>query len=145
MIIRRIEPGDLDEFVELCAAHAAFEKCTQRPDVRRLRAALFESPIRLHAWVAIDNNRLLGFASATVDFATWSASEFVHLDCLFVREEHRGEGIGPALLNAVSDYARSRGITEMQWQTPDWNADAQRFYERMNAKPSNKVRYTLSL
>lgn len=147
MLIRRVEPEDMDEFVELCSAHAAFERSSSRaPNKDRLSTALFGAPPRIHAWVAVTNaGALCGYASATVDFSTWSAGDFLHLDCLFVRSDHRNQKIGEALLLAVREYARSCGIQELQWQTPDWNTAAQRFYERMHAQPHRKVRYVLRL
>jgi hypothetical protein len=35
------------------------------------------------------------------------------------------------------------GDDEIQWQTPTWNTDARRFYERLGARPAEKIRYTL--
>lgn len=147
MQIRRVVPDDLAELIALCRAHAAFEKsATQTPDADRLRVALFDSPARLHAWVAVDERgELIGYASATVDFSTWSASEFMHLDCLFVMPEYRGQRIGQQLIADVKASARALGLGQLQWQTPDWNVDAQRFYERLGAQPIPKVRYVLTL
>jgi GNAT superfamily N-acetyltransferase len=107
---------------------------------------LFSSPARLHAWVAVDEQGcLVGYATATLDYSTWMAREFMHLDCLFVSEQMRSRGVGAQLLGSVCDHARKIGITEVQWQTPQWNADAQRFYERVGAAPKPKVRFTLNL
>lgn len=147
MNVRPIESSDLPDFIELCQAHAAFERSSEcTPDAQRLRLALFSTPARLYAWVAIDaHSRLVGYATATLDYSTWSSCEFMHLDCLFVRDSHRGRNIGQQLLSAVREHARALGLRQMQWQTPDWNTDAQRFYERLNAIPKAKVRYVLEL
>ena len=147
VLVRPVELGDLDQLVDLCAAHAAFERSTlPAPNANRLVAALFDAPARLFAWVAVDTHRqLAGYASATIDYSTWWASDFIHLDCLYVREGMRGQSIGHRLLSAARDYALSRGLKQMQWQTPDWNIDAQRFYERFGPRRSTKVRYALDL
>ncbi|HVF16786.1 MAG TPA: GNAT family N-acetyltransferase, partial [Steroidobacteraceae bacterium] len=85
------------------------------------------------------------YATATIDYATWMSREFIHLDCLFVTDRVRSRGVGARLLESVCEYARAAGITQVQWQTPDWNLDAQRFYKRVGATPKPKVRFTLNL
>ncbi|WP_052709484.1 GNAT family N-acetyltransferase [Streptomyces sp. NRRL S-495] len=87
----------------------------------------------------------VGYASWSRAFSTWQGDDHVHLDCLFVIEPHRGEGWGRALLDAVKDAAAARGVAEVQWQTPDWNADAIRFYHRAGALGRPKVRFSLPL
>ena len=37
------------------------------------------------------------------------------------------------------------GIDEIQWQTPEWNADAARFYRRLGATETVKRRFALEL
>ena len=78
-----------------------------------------------------------------MDFSTWTGRRFLHLDCLFVRQDCRGSGIGAALLYAVRAYAAARSLSEVQWQTPDWNEDAARFYRRQGASMLRKSRFVL--
>lgn len=142
--IREAQASDLAQLTQLCIEHAAYERVSiESPSVSRLHTALFDQPIRLRAWVAECADELIGYATATVDFSTWSAREFMHLDCLYVREDKRGHGLGRLLLDAVIAHADARNIAEVQWQTPDWNVDAQRFYARLGASTANKMRFTL--
>jgi GNAT superfamily N-acetyltransferase len=95
--------------------------------------------------VAHSGHELLGYAAYSLEFATWTGREYVHLDCLFVRDTNRGNGIGQALLARVTQAATELGAREIQWQTPDWNAEAIRFYQRAGATGRHKVRFTLQL
>lgn len=133
--------------VVLCRAHAVFERAEiDPPAADRLSRALFTTPAQLLAWIATDEaDRPIGYATATIDYSTWRAREFMHLDCLFVDAAARGGGIGRALIDAVCDTAREAGIDEVQWQTPDWNVAAQRFYMRLGADGRAKTRFTLRL
>ena len=128
-------------------AHAAYERSDiEAPDADRLHRALFGNPAKLHAWVATDmQDQPIGYATATIDFSTWRAREFMHLDCLYVEAGHRGEGIGRSLIDAVCVAARALELDELQWQTPQWNVSAQRFYERLGAAARPKMRFTLRL
>jgi len=146
-MIRGVTAADLPELVRLCAGHAVFERMpfTDEGLVERLGLALFSSPARLHAWVAETDGVMVGYVSAALEFSTWHARDFVHMDCLFLREGCRGQGLGAALLDRVVDFAREQGVDEVQWQTPDWNLEAARFYRRHGAEARSKLRFTLEL
>ena len=67
------------------------------------------------------------------------------MDCLYLAEEARGHGLGAALMEGVSDLARELGVDQVQWQTPDWNEGAVRFYDRLGATRKEKQRYSLAV
>jgi hypothetical protein len=48
-------------------------------------------------------------------------------------------------MDSVVQMARQRGLGEMQWQTPQWNADASRFYRRRGASEQVKLRFALDV
>jgi GNAT superfamily N-acetyltransferase len=127
----------------LCREHAEFEQAGHdaKGHAERLAAALFCDPPRLHAWTGVVGHELVGYATASREYSTWSAGEYLHMDCLFVRASARGAGLGAALLQAVIDSAREGGIADIQWQTPAWNVDAARFYRRHGATASPKLRF----
>jgi GNAT superfamily N-acetyltransferase len=54
-------------------------------------------------------------------------------------------GVGAALMAALVSFARERGYAEVQWQTPDWNTEAERFYRREGALAQAKLRFSLAL
>ncbi|MDO1528197.1 GNAT family N-acetyltransferase [Fulvimonas sp. R45] len=146
-IVRRARPDDLAALVAMCGEHAAYERASYAPagKAEALSRALFSTPPRLHAWVAEVLGEPVGYATATLEFSTWQAGEFLHMDCLYVRAGRRDGGTGAALLHAVVDFARRAGCAEIQWQTPAWNADAARFYRRSGAVEKAKRRFLLSM
>ena len=129
----------------MCNEHARCERADHDPagKAAALEKALFNTPIRLSAWVAESQSRAIGFATVTTEFSTWSACEFLHMDCLFVRESHRGAGAGAALLSNIMQFAREQRCPEIQWQTPAWNTAAERFYRREGAVAKPKLRFVL--
>ncbi|MDX3771758.1 MULTISPECIES: GNAT family N-acetyltransferase [unclassified Streptomyces] len=143
-VIRPATEADLPAIAHLCAAHAAFERAgaVSADLATRLKPVLFSA--RPRAWcLGVDHGgELIGYATCSREFSTWQATDYVHLDCLFVTEPHRGEGWGKALLNAVKKTA-AHGAAQVQWQTPDWNTDAIRFYRRAGAQALPKVRFSL--
>jgi GNAT superfamily N-acetyltransferase len=144
--IREAEPADILQLLPLIAAHAEYEKAAFIPDgkAERLADALFLSK-RLHGLVVEQGSELIGYATYTFDYSTWDAAEFMYLDCLFLVEKARGQKIGEQIINLLKEIAIACGCVNIQWQTPDFNEPAIRFYKRNLAKGLNKVRFTLNL
>lgn len=145
--VRRSAPNDIAALVAMCGEHARHEGASYRRagKAKTLSQALFGATPRLHGWVADAAGELTGYATVAWEFSTWQCDEFLHMDCLFVREGWRGHGIGAALFQAVGDFARHSGCAEIQWQTPGWNEDATRFYRRAGAVEKRKRRFFLAL
>lgn len=144
--IRSVRSQDLPALLDLCAEHAAYEHVgfDRAGCAPGLAEALFGGLPRLLCLVA-EVGGVIAYATATFDFSTWRGREFMHMDCLYVRADHRGSGIGCRLFAALRAEAAARGIGEMQWQTPEWNVDAARFYRRLDAAESAKLRYRLDV
>ncbi|MEV8317495.1 GNAT family N-acetyltransferase [Streptomyces sp. NPDC059900] len=144
--VRHARPADLPRIVELIAEHAAYEKgAPPAPGLdRRLDALLFGEPEpRLRCLVAeLPGGEVVGYATCAPEISTWDGTEYLHMDCLFLRDGHRGLGLGERLTDAVAAQARALGLPEVQWQTPAWNEGAIRFYDRIGAEAREKVRFT---
>ncbi|MCB5165591.1 GNAT family N-acetyltransferase [Streptomyces bambusae] len=148
--VRPARPEDLPRLVELIHEHIAYEKSDLRPEglAERLHPLLFgpDREPRLHVLVAADpSGTLVGYAACATEFAFWDARSHLHMDCLYLAEEARGHGLGADLMTAVTHLARTLGLTEVQWQTPEWNAGAIRFYDRLGAASRPKQRFTLAV
>lgn len=143
--IRRVCPSDLPAVVALCAEHAAYEGADYAADGQeaRLAQAFFGSPPSLYGWVAVTESDPVGYMTVTRDYATWPARFFLHMDCLYLRAEHRGHGLGRAFMEALIAFAEVHQCDVVQWQTPPDNALGIGFYERMGAFARDKKRYFL--
>jgi ribosomal protein S18 acetylase RimI-like enzyme len=145
--IRRATGADLPRLLPLCLEHAAFEHLpsalADRADA--LAAALDARPAPLHAWLAESGAAAVAYATASVDFSTLDAAPYLHMDCLYVREGWRHRAIGRQLWQALQAFALASGCRAMQWQTPEWNEAAARFYLRLGAHESRKRRYVFAL
>lgn len=66
----------------------------------------------------------------------------MHLDCLYLDPPFRGRGLGSRLIAQAATGARHHGLTAVRWQTPSWNTDAIRLYERLGAHGEPLTRLT---
>lgn len=142
-VIRPARHADLPSIVELCVAHAVYERATLSVEGLgdRLATALFGDPPRVWCLVAEIDERIEAYATLSREYSTWRGSEYFHVDCVYVCADRRGGGIGRALMAAVARHGAREGTTHIEWQTPTWNAPAIRFYERLGATPAAKVRF----
>lgn len=146
-LVRAVGPQDLAEIVRLCAEHAHFEGASLDAAglAERLDAALFGRAPRLWAWVVEAGGGLSGYATASVEFSTWSGRSYLHMDCLYLEAPMRGTGLGRRLMDEVFAAAHRAGCGEVQWQTPPWNAPAIAFYRSMGAEGAEKVRFRIAV
>jgi diamine N-acetyltransferase len=71
------------------------------------------------------------------NYSTFLTNFGLHLEDLYVRPEHRGEGLGFALVQRVAEIADERGCRRIDWAVLDWNETALDFYRRLGAEPLN--------
>ena len=139
--VRSANAADAPQLITLIHDHAAFEQTMATISKDQLTKILVshDPPVRL--FVAENQQEAVGYAAATLDFSTWRASYWMHLDCLFVRSEWHGNGIGKRLLEYVANDAIHSGADRLEWQTPQWNADAIQFYHSLGALSAIKARF----
>lgn len=131
--------------LELFAELAEYEHLTHelRATEQGLAVALFgECPV---AEALIAEHRgdsggaeVLGYALFFPTFSSFLTSTGVWLEDLFVRLDHRGEGVGRALLSAVAARVRASGGERLEWAALDWNELALGFYRRMGASTASE-------
>ena len=140
-----LDEGELVYIRPLVQAHIEYERSdAAMPSDWEPRAAGLVVAGKLTVLIARSGTTAVGYASITTDVETWTGEEFAHLDCLFVSADQRGSGVGRILFDAAVAEVRRRGLSELQWQTPDWNSGAIRFYERLGATSKAKRRFSLS-
>ena len=76
-----------------------------------------------------------GFALYYHNYSTFLGRPGLYLEDLYVRPEHRGHGVGHALLAYLARLATGRGCGRLEWSVLDWNRRAVEFYESLGARP----------
>jgi GNAT superfamily N-acetyltransferase len=138
--LRPAELRDVGAIVQLIRDLAEFERLTHLLQVtpEKLRPQLFGERPAAEALVAETGDgkgggEVLAFALFFTNFSTFLAQPGLYLEDLYVKPEHRGAGIGRALLTRLAALAVERQYGRFEWSVLDWNENAIRFYERMGA------------
>lgn len=127
---------DVPDLVGLMAELAKYERLPApgAAEARRLRASMRGSDPRLHALLAKDRGRAVGYALYFYTFSTFLARPTLYLEDLFVLPGTRGKGYGRALFTRCVREAKKRGCGRMEWSVLDWNQPAHDFYRASGAR-----------
>lgn len=137
--IRFGELPDVPLIADLIRGLARYERLEHEVTMteERLTDGLFGERRYAETLIAEDDGTPLGFALFFHNFSTFLAQPGIYLEDLFVIPEHRGSGIGRALLERLARIAIERGCGRLEWAVLDWNRDAIVFYEKLGARPNS--------
>lgn len=133
--LRAAVVGDVSAIVQLIRELAEFEQLTHLVQVtpEKLRPQLFGEKPAAEAMVAERDGEVVAFALYFTNFSTFLAQPGLYLEDLYVKPEHRGHGIGKALLKRMAALAVERDCGRFEWSVLDWNTNAITVYEKMGA------------
>ncbi|MDC3133081.1 GNAT family N-acetyltransferase [Flavobacteriaceae bacterium] len=146
-IIRFVKKTDIDDLVRLCEQHAVFERSAFDPKNKEedLITHLFSTTPSLHCLIVENKDKIIGYATYMKQFSTWDAGYYIYMDCLFIKEASRGYGLGEKLIDKIKSHGCELGCSQIQWQTPEFNKRAMKFYDRIGANGKTKERYFLKI
>lgn len=133
--IRRITEADVAAVVEMVHELAAYELAPEQCQLTedQLHRALFAESAALFGHVGEVDGAVAGFALWFLNFSTWEGAHGIYLEDLYVRPQHRGSGLGGALLRTLARECVARGYARFEWSVLDWNTPAIDFYEAAGA------------
>ena len=138
-----LRPGtekDLEVIAALIRALAEYEKLAHEATfaIEDLRRSLFGARPYAETIIAEVDGEPVGFALFFHNFSTFLGKPGIYLEDLFVQPEHRGSGLGKALLARLAAIAVERGCGRLEWSVLDWNETAIGFYRRLGATPNDE-------
>lgn len=130
---RPAQPADLPDIRRLVRGLAAYERmldrCTATED--ELSALLFGPQAVCKALLI--GEPAAGLAIYYYTISTFSGRRGIFLEDLFVEPEHRGSGMGLALLRRLAEIAEAESCFGIEWRVLEWNQPAIDFYQRIGA------------
>lgn len=135
LAIHRARRDELPLVLSLIRELAAYEKLSHEVAATEamIEAALFSDSPRLFCDIAEWNGEPAGFAVWFVNFSTFAGRFGIYLEDLFVRPQHRRNGIGKALLAYLAKECVENGWVRLQWAVLDWNTPSIEFYKTLGA------------
>lgn len=130
--IRKANVSDMADIYNLVYELAVFEKepTAMTISVDEYIQAFNEKLI--DAFVAVDNQKIIGIALYYMTFSTWKG-KCLYLEDFYVQPAFRKDGIGQLLFDAYLTEAKLLGARQTKWQVLDWNEVGLNFYKKNNA------------
>jgi GNAT superfamily N-acetyltransferase len=95
---------------------------------------LVDDNFGIHGLVLEVDGAVVGISHFSFTHSTWSESQDLYLEDLFVDPAARGKGFGRALIEATAAFGNQHGARKLYWQTHRDNATAQKLYETLAVK-----------
>ena len=127
---------DVSVLLQLIRELAEYEKLTHEVVATEatLSRTLFGEGRIAEAMICCVNDEPVGMAIFFHNYSTFLAKPGLYLEDLYVQPEHRGCGLGKALITAVARLAVERGCGRYEWTVLDWNTPAIEFYQSLGAE-----------
>jgi GNAT superfamily N-acetyltransferase len=134
--IRDAELADAPQILALVRGLAEYERLSFQVEatLADVERELFGPACVARALIAVRDGESVGIAIWFHNFSTFLSRRGLYLEDLFVLPEHRGHGIGRALLVELARRAHALSCGRMEWSVLDWNASAIGFYESLGAR-----------
>jgi GNAT superfamily N-acetyltransferase len=133
-----IRPARADEghiILDLIDGLAEYEKCPEEAVVtlEQINNSFFcDNPSVFCNFVEVDGE-VVGFAVWFLNYSTWTGTNGIYIEDLFVKPDYRGEGYGKALLSHLAKICIDRGYHRLQWWVLNWNEPSINFYKSLGA------------
>jgi GNAT superfamily N-acetyltransferase len=140
LTIRPATAKDAATIVALIRGLAEYERLSHLAEVTEadlLRDGFGAVP-RFHCLIAEWAGAPVGFALYFYNYSTFKGRAGIYLEDLFVWPEHRGRGIGKALLLKLAKIAVEEQCGRYEWNVLDWNTPSIQFYESLGARRMNE-------
>src|ERR1700744_2677726 len=131
-IIRPASTTDASAIVALLRELADYEKLLHRFYLTEVVAARDMTGAACHTDLAFTGEEAVAIATWGWIYKSFAARRGIFLEDLYVKPDHRGRGIGKAMLLALAAKAhQADGFLE--WQVLDWHGASIEFYKSLGA------------
>ncbi len=133
--IRPAVAADVPLILELIRALGEYERLAHEVVATEvdLHAQLFGARPAAEVLIGEIDGQPAGFALFFHNFSTFLAKPGLYLEDVFVPPEHRGAGLGKALMVELARIAVERGCGRFEWSVLDWNQPSIDFYRSLGA------------
>ncbi len=127
VLIRDLEKDDYEAVCDLISNELGYVNTNYADAFKRLDA--IRNRKGYHTFVAVDNNKVIGFIGLSRGIAFNINGEYIQIIALAVNKECQNRGIGTQLLIKVEQYAQNEKIHSIGLNSGLHREEAHTFYE----------------
>ena len=130
--VRSLTRADEPHWRRLWSAYLAFYGTEVREEVYLTTfARLLSDDEPQFGLIAQTGGQPVGLVHYLFHRHNWKIEDVCYLQDLYADPDHRGHGVGRALIEAVYAAANARGAPGVYWMTQTFNATARKLYDRI--------------
>jgi GNAT superfamily N-acetyltransferase len=130
VVVRPLEPADRAVWERLFRGYIAFyERTIEDAEYERAWGRLLADR-EIHGLAAVVEGELVGITHF-LRHAHTNSADVCYLQDLFTDPDARGQGVGRALIDAVTEWANGQGCSRVYWLTQSHNERARRLYDQV--------------
>jgi ribosomal protein S18 acetylase RimI-like enzyme len=139
-IVRKAQPEDLEQLVVLLRLLFTIEEDFSFDAIKQRRGlVLMLENDRGCILVAEEAGQVIGMCTGQVVISTAEGGPSVLVEDVAVVPDHRGQGTGRALMEALAGWAQTQGATRMQLLADKNNPPALAFYDRLGWQTTGMI------
>ena len=133
--ITNVTPKDVPTVIRLMREFAAFENLIDHFEITedRLNSVMFDDNAFVEGLIPLDDVDPIGYALFFPYFASFRGQRGMYLEDIYIRADHRGKGVGEAMLREIARIGTERGCERIDFMVLDRNTPAVKFYEKLGA------------
>lgn len=134
--VRSAGPGDRQDWEKLWAENCAHFGVADMPKaiVQGLWQRLFDTASPVKAWLAVNEQGIVGLAHTILHPHTFSLRPVCYLEDLWVTPQARNQGVATKLIAHLVAVGKREGWRRLYWETGLDNETAQRLYDRIASR-----------
>ena len=128
--------ADVPLILSLIKDLAAYEKLSHEVVATEsiLHESLFGEKPYAEVVIGYYDSIAAGYVLFFHNFSTFTGRPGVYIEDIFVKEDHRGNGLGRALFLYVAGLAKDRNCKRLEYSVLTWNEPALNFYKQFGAQ-----------
>lgn len=135
LAIRPARPGEAGLVLAFIKDLAEYERLAHEVDATEamIAEALFGANPKVFCDIAEWDGKPAGFALWFYTYSTFRGRHGIWLEDLYVKPEHRGRGLGKALMARLAKRCLDEKLPRLAWWVLNWNEPSRAFYRSIGA------------
>lgn len=136
---KKAKVKDLDLIIEFIYKMARYEKLEHEVTLTKedLFYYIFKTKLVKVLFLHV-NKKPVGFVLYYYNFSTFKGRAGIHIEDIFILEEHRRQGYGKLIINKLIEEAKNKHLGRIEWVCLKWNEKSLEFYRSLGASEMNE-------
>lgn len=135
-LLRKATPDDANQIIQMMSDFfSLFQYPFDRHEREKQIQDIMRNPTWGQIWMCCDESeQVIGYQFVAFTYSFEFKGRVAYLDEYFIKEEHRGQGIGQRYLNALLERYKQEHFGSMRLEIESYNQRAYYLYEKMGFK-----------